>query len=80
MKAAGDKTRMAILYMLLREPLTLPIIRHRLLLSPPLAAHHLQVLRRAGWVTKSKYGKLVTFMIAPQAVHEVTAFFKKLSL
>ena len=77
MRAAGNMSRLAVLYMLLREPLSLQTLMHRAQMSPGLAAHHLKVLRAAGWVKKSKFGKLVEYSINEDAVKDALVFFRK---
>ncbi len=76
-RGAGNVSRLSILYMLARGPLDLGTIIRRLKRSPSLIAHHLNVLRAAGWVTKSKFGKLVTYNLSEDAVKEVTAYLRK---
>ena len=75
--AAGNVHRLSILYMLAQGPLTLPVIIRRLKISPSLTIHHLQILRKSGWVSKSKFGKLVTYYLSDKAVKEVSAFLHK---
>lgn len=79
LSAAGNIHRTSILYMLIREPLTSIVIIRRLRLSPSLLAHHINILRAAGWITKSKFGKLVSYEINEEAVKEVTTFLRKSS-
>jgi len=75
--AAGNDIRSSILYMLVQGPLDLGTIIRRLKRSPSLVAHHLKILRGAGWVTKSKFGKLVTYYLSEDAVKEVREFLRK---
>ena len=75
--AAGNVYRLSILYMLIREPVTLPMIIRRLGISPSLAAHHLKTLRLAGLVTKSKFGKLVTYYADDVSVKEIVTLLRK---
>ncbi len=74
-RAAGTDTRTAILAMLRREPMTFPVLVRKLQLSPSLTLHHLKILQKSGWVTRSKFGKLVTYYLSEQAVKEVIVFF-----
>lgn len=76
-RAAGDTSRLSILYMLAQGPMDLGTIIRRVRRSPSLISHHLNILRAAGWVNKSKFGKLVTYYLSEDAVKEVTAFLHK---
>jgi DNA-binding transcriptional ArsR family regulator len=76
-RAAGGEIRVSILSMLVTGPQDLGTIIRKLKRSPSLIAHHLKVLYAAGWVTRSKFGKLVTYYINEKAVKEVVSFFKK---
>ncbi len=70
-RAAGNIHRTAILFMLRRGSLTLPAIIRRLKISPSLTAHHLAVLRKAGWVNKAKFGKLVEYSLEKKTVKKL---------
>jgi predicted transcriptional regulator len=76
-RAAGNTTRLAMLSMIAREPITLARIVSRLKISPSLAIHHLNMLHRAGWVTKTKFGKLVTYYLVEGALKDTGALLKK---
>ena len=76
-RALGDANRFAILYLLAADPMDVGDIIDRTKLSPSLVAHHLKVLLQTGWVTKTKYGKLVTYYLVEGAVGELTKFFLK---
>ncbi len=77
LRAAGDIHRLAILYLLAAEPTNLTDIVHRTKLSPSLVSHHMKVLRGSGWVTKSKYGKEVTYYLVDSAVGVLQKLLKK---
>lgn len=68
--AAGNITRFTILYMLAPGPLSFDALVKKLKVSPSLALHHLKILHAAGWVTKTKFGKLVTYYLLPHAGKE----------
>lgn len=74
--AAGSETRITILSLLIRGPQDLGTIIRRTKRSPSLVAHHLNVLCDSGWITKSKFGKLVTYYLDENAVKEIKAFMK----
>ncbi|OGG35107.1 hypothetical protein A2363_01210 [Candidatus Gottesmanbacteria bacterium RIFOXYB1_FULL_47_11] len=78
-RAAGSDIRTTILTILFSGPQDTGTIRKKLKRSPSLIAHHLKVLHSAGWVTKSKFGKLVTYYIHDKAVREILVFLKKAS-
>lgn len=77
LKAAGDINRLAILYLLAAEPMGLRDIVARTRLSSSLVVHHMNVLREAGWVTKTKFGKLVTYYLVESAAGQLSKFFHK---
>lgn len=52
-------------------------IVHRFKLPPSLLSHHLKQLVDAGWVTKIKVGKFVTYYVAEDSVKEMTALLRK---
>lgn len=67
-QAASDVNRLAILYLLVREPVDVSTLKRQLHISGSLLSHHLTVLLKAGWVTRSKYGKVVTYFLADGAL------------
>ena len=75
--ALGSLTRLSILYTLAREPMEFGRIVHRLKLSPSLTAHHLKQLVSAGWVTKTKVGKLATYYVAEDSIKGMSALLRK---
>lgn len=77
-QSLGNLTRLAILYTLARDPLEFGRLRHRLKLPPSLLSHHLTVLLRSGWVTKTKVGKFVTYYVGEDSIKGMTAFLQKL--
>lgn len=77
--AAGSEVRIAILTLLFSGPQDVGTIRRKLKRSPSLIAHHLNVLHASGWVTRSKFGKLVTYYIQDNAVKEIRLFLNKAS-
>ena len=75
--AAADVNRLAILYLLAAEPMDIRDIIGRTRLTPPLVAHHMRVLLTAGWVTKSKFGKRVTYYLVESAAGQLAKFLQK---
>jgi len=78
-RAAGNDIRIQILLLLFSGPQDLGTIIRKTKLSPSLVAHHLKILHTSGWVTRSKFGKLVTYYINEKAIKEVISFLKKSS-
>lgn len=70
-RAAGSDIRLSILHMLAREPMSVGAIVRRLKRSPPLTAHHLNILLKAGWVTKTKFGRLVTYYLNEKTLQQI---------
>ncbi len=79
LQAAGDINRLAILYLLATEPMDLRDIIDRTRLSPSLVAHHMRVLLGAEWVTKSKFGKRVTYYLIETAAGKALKLLGKRS-
>ncbi len=79
LRAAGDINRLSILYLLAAEPMDLRDIIGRTKLSPSLVAHHMRVLREEGWVTKTKYGKRVTYYVVETAAGQLSKLLGKRS-
>jgi DNA-binding HxlR family transcriptional regulator len=76
-QAVGNVHRLSILYLLIREPLTLPVLSRRLKRSPSLIFHHLKDLERNGWITKTKFGKIVTYYAQENAVKVALSILRK---
>lgn len=66
--AAGHPIRLSILYMLREEPTDAGDIVERINLPAALVSHHLRILAQTGLVTKTTYGKAVTYYINPKIV------------
>lgn len=75
LQAAANIHRLSILYILTEEPKNLREIIRRVQVSPALAAHHLGILVRVGWITKSKFGKEVIYTIHEAKNSEVKKLF-----
>jgi len=73
--AAGNVHRYHPLYACVRT-LTLPVVIRRLRISPSLASTT-EYSPEKRMVTKSKFGKLVTFYLSEKAVKEVSTFLQK---
>jgi ArsR family transcriptional regulator len=67
MKVLSDATRLFVLRALLRGPRTVSELNASLRLEQSLLSHHLQVLRKAGFVAAAREGKSVRYSIAPEA-------------
>jgi len=77
LRAIADPTRVAIVYLLMSDAMELGDIVHSVGKSAPLVSHHLKVLLSAGWITKTKYGKLVTYYLSEHACKEVSQWLQK---
>lgn len=73
--ALAHPSRVAIVYLLARDPMRVRDIVDQLKLSPTVVAHHLHVLYVVGWVTKMKVGKMTTYSLVPEAAKHIQAFF-----
>ncbi len=64
--------RLAIAFSLAKEG-ELPVwqIIELLKVSPELVSHHLEVMRKTGWVKRVRIGKRVTYSIIPRNLVEI---------
>ena len=63
--------RLAILYLLAHDPLWVRDLVNYLNLPENLIAHHLKQMALAGWVTKEKQGRNVTYTLNTKAFFEL---------
>ncbi len=73
--ALSHPSRVAIVYLLMSDPMRVRDIVDQLKLSPTVVAHHLHVLYSFGWITKMKVGKMTTYSLESEAVKHIKAFF-----
>lgn len=72
--AIGNPIRLSILFLLKEEPTEMGDIVDRLNLPASLVAHHLKLLLDEGLVTKTVFGKTVTYYINQDAFSDVEKF------
>ena len=70
-KVLGSESRLALVWLLSREPLTVGSLADRAGLSQPLVSQHLRTLRQAGLVTSEREGKEIRYALADQHVAHV---------
>lgn len=70
LKVLADKTRLAVLQLLIESPKRVGEMNEILHLEQSLLSHHLQVLRRANLVVRERDGKAFLYRLSPQV--EVT--------
>ena len=68
LKVIADPTRLAILKILMKKPQHVGEVATLLGIEKSLLSHHLQVLRKAGFVVASRDGKAVLYRPAPGIV------------
>ncbi len=66
LKVLADTTRLDILRTLMQEPKHVGEIEMLLDIEQSLLSHHLQVLRREGFVTSTRDGKAVLYYLSPE--------------
>jgi DNA-binding HxlR family transcriptional regulator len=71
LKVLADDTRLAVLKSLMQCPQHVGQLNEQLNLEQSLLSHHLQVLRREGFVTSVRHGKAVLYCLSDrtQAPH-----------
>ena len=72
MAAVGQVYRLAVIYLLSYDPMEVRDIAENVGIAENLLAHHLNMLREAGWVTKTKVGKHVTYQLNEKAFFELS--------
>ena len=80
LKALGEESRLRILGLLLREPLSVTDICERLKLSQYNVSKHLRVMREAGLLESEKQGKLRVYCLASGLKNQVVANNRVLDL
>lgn len=70
-KVLGNESRLALVWLLSRESLTVGVLADRAGLSQPLVSQHLRTLRQAGLVTSERDGKEVRYALSDQHVAHV---------
>ncbi|MGN7968846.1 ArsR/SmtB family transcription factor [Microbacterium sp. 22296] len=70
-KVLGNESRLALVWLLSREPLTVGALADRAGLSQPLVSQHLRTLRQAGLVSSEREGKEIRYALADQHVAHV---------
>ena len=70
-KVLGNESRLALVWLLSQEPLTVGVLAERAALSQPLVSQHLRTLRQAGLVTSEREGKEIRYALADQHVAHV---------
>ncbi len=70
-KVLGNDSRLALVWLLSREPLTVGALADRAGLSQPLVSQHLRTLRQAGLVSSEREGKEIRYALADQHVAHV---------
>lgn len=68
--------RLAIVYLLAHEQMEVHTIVGHLGLAENLVSHHLKQLHLAGWVLKTRLGRVVTYRINEKAFHEFDRLFE----
>jgi DNA-binding HxlR family transcriptional regulator len=65
LKVLADRTRLAILGLLMESPKHVGELNTHLKLEQSLLSHHLKVLRQEGFVESTRDGKAVLYQLAP---------------
>lgn len=70
-KVLGSESRLALVWLLNTEQLTVGALAAKAGLSQPLVSQHLRTLRQAGLVTSERDGKEIRYALADQHVAHV---------
>ena len=70
-KVLGNESRLALVWLLSREQLTVGALAERAGLSQPLVSQHLRTLRQSGLVSSEREGKEIRYALADQHVAHV---------
>ncbi|MCX7780815.1 MAG: metalloregulator ArsR/SmtB family transcription factor [Negativicutes bacterium] len=77
-KALGDETRLSIVKLLIGKELCVCDIIDAFNMSQPAISHHLKILKHAGIVNDSRYGKWIYYSLNPQALEMMEKFLLEL--
>lgn len=66
LKALQDPTRLKILMLLSKRPLCVCVITAAMQLAQPTISRHLSLLEGAGFIEKTKKGRMVIYELAPE--------------
>jgi ArsR family transcriptional regulator len=75
LKAIGDANRLRILCLLFEGEKCVCDIEQKLLISQPLASHHLGVLREAGMVVARRKGTWSYYSLKREAIEDMNSLF-----
>lgn len=70
-KVLGNESRLALVWLLSHEPLTVGALADQAGLSQPLVSQHLRTLRQAGLVNSEREGKEIRYALADEHVAHV---------
>ncbi len=82
--AVAHRYRLAILYLLAHDPKETRELAYALAMKEPLLIHHLQIMRKAGWIKRIRTGTHVTYELEDYCALELkkflgdSPFFRKL--
>jgi DNA-binding transcriptional ArsR family regulator len=69
-QAVAHPYRLSIVYMLAHNPMQMHEIAENIGLPLNLASHHLKMLVKAGWISKSKTGRSVIYTLQPKSLKQ----------
>jgi DNA-binding transcriptional ArsR family regulator len=78
-KALNDPTRRSILDMLRKKPMTAGQISELFDMSKPSISHHLDILKRAGWVSAEKQGQFVLYTLKPATAKKISKWIGQIA-
>ncbi len=78
LRAVNDANRLRIVCLLFEGEKCVCDIEHQLLISQPLASHHLGVLREAGFVTVRRKGTWSYYSLNRDAIENLNALFAQI--
>ena len=64
LKLLSDHTRFAVMRELMSHDCTFDVLSRTLRVEPTLLSHHLKLLRQAGFVARTRDGRMATYRIA----------------
>jgi ArsR family transcriptional regulator, arsenate/arsenite/antimonite-responsive transcriptional repressor len=70
-QAVAHPYRLSVIYMLAHNPLQMHEIAEKIGLPLNLASHHLKMLVKAGWISKSKVGRTVIYSLQPKTLKQI---------
>ena len=76
LQAIAHAHRLAIVYLLAHEPLRTRDLMQKIGLNQSLLVHHLDILKKEGWIRKQRAGKHMTYLLEKKMFTKLVRLLK----